>query len=148
MLFLHFIHRDSPMKTPVIFGRLLLWALLTAGICNLSVLAQSPKEKDRDDKISEIEKQIKDLELQLKAIKERELLPTPKEIFDGLPESWVSPMRWRGIGPATMGGRITSIAVCESEPTTYWIATASGGLLSTINNAATFEHQFAKEATL
>src|SRR5262249_36033715 len=38
--------------------------------------------------------------------------------------------------------------VCESDPTTYWIATASGGLLKTTNNGVTFEHQFHSEATV
>src|SRR5262245_11309999 len=44
-----------------------------------------------------------------------------------------------------MGGRITAIAVCETDPTTYWIATASGGLLKTVNNGVTFDHQFDRE---
>ncbi len=43
-----------------------------------------------------------------------------------------------------MGGRITDLAVFEPDPTTYWVATASGGLLKTINNGITFEHQFDK----
>ena len=43
-----------------------------------------------------------------------------------------------------MGGRITAIAVYEADPTTYWVATASGGLLKTTNNGVTFEHQFDK----
>src|SRR5206468_3712844 len=40
------------------------------------------------------------------------------------------------------------ISVLESDPTTYWIATASGGLLKTINHGVTFEHQFDREATV
>jgi photosystem II stability/assembly factor-like uncharacterized protein len=47
-----------------------------------------------------------------------------------------------------MGGRIVAFSVCESDPTTYWIATASGGLLKTTNNGVTFEHQFDREATV
>ena len=47
-----------------------------------------------------------------------------------------------------MGGRITAISVFEADPTTYWVATASGGLLKTINNGITFEHQFDHEATV
>ena len=65
-----------------------------------------------------------------------------------LPASWVSGLKWRGIGPASMGGRITAISVCESDPNRYWVATASGGLLKTTNNGVTFEHQFDKEATV
>ena len=30
-----------------------------------------------------------------------------------------------------MGGRITAISVYEADPTTYWVATASGELVKT-----------------
>ena len=65
-----------------------------------------------------------------------------------MPNAWASAFTWRSIGPANMGGRITAIAVFEADPSTYWVATASGGLLKTINNGITFEHQFDKEATV
>src|SRR5437016_2360200 len=55
---------------------------------------------------------------------------------------------WRSIGPANMGGRITSLAVFDADPTCYYAATASGGLLKTINNGSTFTHQFDKEETV
>src|SRR6516162_8411927 len=61
---------------------------------------------------------------------------------------WVKALSWRSIGPASMGGRITAISVFEADPTTYWVATASGGLLKTVNNGTTFEHQFDREATV
>ena len=47
-----------------------------------------------------------------------------------------------------MGGRITSISVCPGDCSTYWIATASGGLLKTTNDGISFEHQFDREATV
>jgi len=47
-----------------------------------------------------------------------------------------------------MGGRIVALAVCESDPTTYWAATASGGLIKTTNGGTTFVHQFDKQATV
>jgi photosystem II stability/assembly factor-like uncharacterized protein len=65
-----------------------------------------------------------------------------------LPDSWVKAFSWRNIGPANMGGRITAIAVYEADPSTYWIATASGGLVKTTNNGVTFEHQFDHEGTV
>lgn len=58
---------------------------------------------------------------------------------------WLKPLTWRCIGPANMGGRITALAVCEDDPTTYYVATASGGLLKTVNNGITFEHQFDRQ---
>jgi photosystem II stability/assembly factor-like uncharacterized protein len=66
----------------------------------------------------------------------------------GLPESWVKALDWRCIGPANMSGRITAFAVYEADPSTYWVATASGGLLKTENNGITFVHQFDREATV
>lgn len=70
------------------------------------------------------------------------------EIKPALPLSWVDTLKWRSIGPAAMGGRITDIEVCESDPNTWWAATASGGLLKTTNNGTTFEHQFDRESTV
>ncbi len=65
-----------------------------------------------------------------------------------LPDEWVKAFEWRCIGPANMGGRITSLAVYEKDPSIWWVGTASGGLLKTTNNGVTFEHQFDHEATV
>jgi photosystem II stability/assembly factor-like uncharacterized protein len=65
-----------------------------------------------------------------------------------LSPEWLKPLTWRCIGPANMGGRITAVSVYEADPATYWVATASGGLLKTMNNGVTFEHQFDHEATV
>jgi len=65
-----------------------------------------------------------------------------------LPDKWVDTFRWRCIGPANMGGRIVALAVCESDHSTWWAATASGGLLKTTNNGVTFTHQFDREKTV
>jgi photosystem II stability/assembly factor-like uncharacterized protein len=74
------------------------------------------------------------------------MLAGPHE--DMLPADWVKALSWRCIGPANMGGRITALAVYEADPCCYWVATASGGLLKTVNNGVTFEHQFDREATV
>ncbi|MEE8450713.1 MAG: PDZ domain-containing protein [Thermoguttaceae bacterium] len=65
-----------------------------------------------------------------------------------VPLQWISTFSWRSIGPANMSGRITALAVNERDPNTWWAATASGGLLKTVNNGMTFEHQFDREATV
>src|SRR5207253_9207038 len=44
--------------------------------------------------------------------------------------------------------RSAAVSVVESAPSTYFVATASGGLLKTVNNGITFEHQFDHEATV
>jgi photosystem II stability/assembly factor-like uncharacterized protein len=133
------------MKHTYMCRRLLLLSLLLVGIGRLSAQGQ---DQATDREVKEIEKQIAELQAKLQAIKGRELLPLPKELLTSIPESWITPMRWRCIGPANMGGRISAIAVHEAEPTTWWIATASGGLLRTVNNGATFEHQFDREAAV
>jgi len=45
---------------------------------------------------------------------------------------------WRSIGPAVMGGRIDDIAVDESNPSTFYIGYATGGIWKTENNGTTF----------
>lgn len=73
-------------------------------------------------------------------------VPLPEKI--AAPESWINALRWRSIGPANMSGRIIDLAVYEKDPTIWWAATASGGLLKTTNDGFTFEHQFDREATV
>jgi len=72
----------------------------------------------------------------------------PKAHPTAVPADWVKELHWRCIGPAAMGGRIVAFSVFEADPTTYWVATASGGLLKTTNNGVTFEHQFDHEGTV
>lgn len=74
--------------------------------------------------------------------------PAPKPVRPPVPGEWANTVRWREIGPAGMGGRITDLAVCPTDPSIYWVATASGGLLKTVNRGVTFEHQFEREATV
>ncbi len=65
-----------------------------------------------------------------------------------LEPNWVGALTWRGIGPATMGGRVVDIAVVESDPTTFYVATASGGLFKTTNNGTTFTAVFEKQSSV
>ena len=66
----------------------------------------------------------------------------------GARERAIAKMNWRCIGPANMSGRVTALTVVESDPATYYVATASGGLLKTTNNGTTFTFAFDKEATV
>jgi hypothetical protein len=47
-------------------------------------------------------------------------------------------LAFRNIGPATMGGRVDDVAVLESNPSVFYVATASGGIWKTINYGTTF----------
>lgn len=51
-------------------------------------------------------------------------------------------LAFRNIGPATMGGRVDDLAVLESNPAVFYVATATGGLWKTTNNATTWEALF------
>jgi photosystem II stability/assembly factor-like uncharacterized protein len=59
--------------------------------------------------------------------------------FDGL--------KFREIGPASPAGRIDDFAALESNPATFYVATATGGLWKTTNNGTTFEVLFDGETT-
>ena len=52
--------------------------------------------------------------------------PEPANPFPGLIA--------RSIGPATMGGRVTSIAAVEKDPDTYYVGAAAGGLWKTTDD--------------
>ncbi len=65
-----------------------------------------------------------------------------------IPDAWMQKIKWRCIGPANMSGRITAITVFEKDPSIWWAASASGGLVKTINNGMSFEHQFDHQATV
>lgn len=53
----------------------------------------------------------------------------------------------RAIGPTSMGGRITELAVVDKSPSTYYVAAASGGVWKTTNNGVTFAPVFDNEST-
>ena len=73
--------------------------------------------------------------------------PTKTDSPARLPD-WSGSIHARNLGPALMGGRITSLAVVENDPSTWWVATASGGLLKTTNHGNSFTHQFDRETTV
>jgi photosystem II stability/assembly factor-like uncharacterized protein len=51
-------------------------------------------------------------------------------------------LHFRSIGPASMSGRISDLAVYEPNPHIFYIGTAHGGVWKTTNNGTTFEAQF------
>src|SRR5438874_2146733 len=56
-------------------------------------------------------------------------------------------IKFREIGPATMGGRIDDFAVVESNPDIIYVATASGGIFKTRNSGTTWEPVFDDQGT-
>src|SRR5437899_1877607 len=104
-------------------------------------------EPSREQQITDIQKQIDQLNKKLDDLKQTKS-NDPAAKGGAISPEWIKAMTWRCIGPAAMAGRIVAIAVNEADPTSYWVATASGGLLKTVNNGVTFQHQFDREATV
>ncbi len=50
-------------------------------------------------------------------------------------------LHFRSIGPASMSGRVTDLAVYEANPAIYYVATAHGGVWKTASGGALYEAQ-------
>ena len=59
-----------------------------------------------------------------------------------------SDIEFRSIGPTVMSGRITDLAVDKQDPTHFFAAYASGGLMYTENNGNSFSPIFDNEAVM
>lgn len=70
------------------------------------------------------------------------LLPSdttdPVRLDPGLLES----LKWRNIGPASMGGRVVDLAVHPEKRRIFYVASATGGLFKTENAGTTFTPVF------
>ncbi len=56
--------------------------------------------------------------------------------------------RWRSIGPANMGGRVTDIEVDPRNSKVFYVATATGGIWKTVNAGTMFFPLFDKERVI
>jgi photosystem II stability/assembly factor-like uncharacterized protein len=65
-------------------------------------------------------------------------LEMPAVFAADLNSSLFERLEWRNIGPASMGGRVTSIAGIPGNPALVYVATASGGLFKTVNAGTTW----------
>ena len=74
--------------------------------------------------------------------------PLPAMAQDADMAAAVAALEWREIGPTIMGGRIADIAPVESDPSTFYVATATGGLWKTINHGNNFESVFDDQTML
>jgi photosystem II stability/assembly factor-like uncharacterized protein len=55
-------------------------------------------------------------------------------------------LKARAIGPAVMGGRVSDIAFDPVDPRTFYVALATGGLMKTSDQGASFKGVFEREA--
>jgi photosystem II stability/assembly factor-like uncharacterized protein len=74
-------------------------------------------------------------------------LAVPANHAQSLTSGTLAGLRFRNIGPAAMSGRVVDLAVVESNPTTFYVATATGGVWKTTNNGITVTPVFQNEAT-
>ena len=51
-------------------------------------------------------------------------------------------LKWRSIGPANMGGRVTDIDGIPGDPSTYYVSGADGGVFKTTNGGVSFDALF------
>jgi len=62
-------------------------------------------------------------------------------------ETAISHLQYREIGPALMGGRIADLAVVESKPQIFYIATGTGGVWKTENHGTSWTPLFDDQPT-
>lgn len=66
----------------------------------------------------------------------------PKDETPGINSGLLSPLRFRGIGPALMSGRIGDIVVDPVKRSTWYVAACSGGVWKTTNAGVTWKPIF------
>jgi len=128
-----------------------LTAVPVGGVRSQEKGGQILTEADKQKQLAELQKQIAELNAKFEALKAAPVgvaaVVDPKAPAGTIPEGLLNPLAWRSIGPANMGGRVTALAVNESDPMMYWVGFGGGGLLKSVNNGTTFENQFDKETT-
>lgn len=65
----------------------------------------------------------------------------------GTPERLLEALQFRNVGPATFGGRILDIEAHPSQPNTFYVGSASGGIFKTVNNGTTWTPIFDDQTT-
>src|SRR6185436_295549 len=106
-----------------------------------------------DQRIAQLEAQVQALKSALEEMRKgpttaKSPTTAPSTPAFTLDSKYQQSLTWRSIGPAGMGGRIVDFAVLDSDPSTFFVATASGGLLKTVNNGYSFTHLFDHESTV
>ena len=81
-----------------------------------------------------------------KALEGKQAAPSPAAALDSGGIVLPTALKARSIGPATMGGRVSSIALDPSDPYTFYAGLATGGIMKSSDNGSTFQPIFEHEA--
>jgi photosystem II stability/assembly factor-like uncharacterized protein len=73
--------------------------------------------------------------------------PTPVTTDDSPGTGPFDRLAFRAIGPATPSGRVDDLAVLESDPSTFYVGAATGGIYKTTNGGTTFTSVFDHEGS-
>src|SRR5471032_2743752 len=68
--------------------------------------------------------------------------PGPDASPSAAPVAPFNRLRWREIGPAVSGGRVTSVVGSARDPKLYYVGSAGGGVWKSINGGATWSPVF------
>jgi sortilin (neurotensin receptor 3) len=71
--------------------------------------------------------------------------PLSAQLTQDVSEDLMKEMRWRSIGPANMGGRVSDVEGIPSPSKTFYVAAAGSGVWKTTNNGITFKSIFNSE---
>src|SRR3989440_10937128 len=74
--------------------------------------------------------------------------PTTAQLAPPLDSATLAGFRWRSIGPANMGGRVTDVQGVPGNSKVFYVATATGGIWKTINAGTMFFPLFDKEKVI
>src|SRR2546429_7214413 len=70
------------------------------------------------------------------------LPPLAAQTTAPLDSTLLAGFRWRNVGPANMGGRVSSVAGIPSPSKTFFVAGAAGGIWKTTNAGTSFRPVF------
>jgi photosystem II stability/assembly factor-like uncharacterized protein len=116
------------MKTKPYFLKVTIAFCLLLSFVVLPISAQE-KAKDKKDKTAATPTPVP--------------TPTPAPATDY--NALMSSLRFREIGPATMGGRIDDIEAVPSDPRIIYVGTAAGGIFKSVNGGTSWTPIFDKE---
>ena len=70
------------------------------------------------------------------------------QLTQPLDSATLSGFRWRSMGPANMGGRVTDVEGIPSPSKTFFVAAATGGIWKTTNNGTSFRPLFTDQRVI